>query len=63
MFSTFQFIGYSRKISNYPERTTLSDSTHMMRIVDFVVNGVWTLRIDGEYFIQKEFTLKICINP
>ena len=43
----FLFTGYSRRTSNYPERITLSDLTHMMSMVDLVAIGVETPRIDS----------------
>ena len=40
MFQIFLFVGYSRKTSNYPNRITLFDSTHMMSMVDPMAIGV-----------------------
>ena len=57
------FIGYSRGTSNYLERITLSDPTHMMSMADHVVIGVETLRIDSWCSLEKEFTKLICMNP
>ena len=56
-------MGYSRGISNYPERTTLSDQTHMMRMADLVTNSVETLRIDSGYSLEKEFIELIHMKP
>ena len=56
-------MGYSRRASNYPERITLSNPTHMMSIADHVVIGVVTLRIDSGCSLEKEFTELIRINP
>ena len=49
--------------SNYLERITLSDLTHMMSIVDPVAIGVKTLRIKSKCSLEKEFTELIRINP
>ena len=49
-------MGYSRRTSNYPERITLSNTTHIMSIVDPIVIGVETLRIDRGRSLEKEFT-------
>ena len=38
-------MGYSRKTSNYLERITLSNPTHVMSMADPVAIGVETLRI------------------
>ena len=52
---------YSRRTSNYPERIDLSDSTHMMRMIDLVSICVETLRIDSGCTLKKEFTkLTLC---
>ena len=56
-------MGYSRRTSNYLERITLSNPTHMMRMVDPIVMGVETLRIDNGCSLEKEFTELICMNP
>ena len=40
-------MGYSRRKSNYLERITLSNLTHMMSIANHVAIGIDTLRIDG----------------
>ena len=50
-------------ILNYPERITLSDSTHIMTMVDLVAIGVERLKIDSGCALEKEFTELICINP
>ena len=42
-------MGYSGRSSNYVERITLYDLTHIMIIADPVVTGVNTLRIDSVY--------------
>ena len=47
-------MGYSRGTSNYLERITLSNPSHMMSIDDLVAIGVETLRIDGGYSLEKE---------
>ena len=56
-------MGYSRRISNYLERITLSDPTHMMSMTDPVAISVETLKIDSEYSLEKEFTELIRMNP
>ena len=53
---------YSRRASSYLERTTLSDLTHIMSMVDLVAFGVETLRIDNWCCLEKEFTDLICMN-
>ena len=53
----------SRRTSNYLESIALSDSTHMMSMVDLVVIDVETLRIDSRSFLEKEFTELIRMNP
>ena len=40
--------------SNYPERITLSDLTHMMSMTDHLAIGVETLRIDSGCSLEKE---------
>ena len=54
---------YLRDESNYPERITLSDPTHMMSMIDPIAIDVETLRIDSGCFLEKELTELICINP
>ena len=56
-------MGYSRGISNYLERITLSNPTHMISMADHVAIGVETLRIDSGYFLEKEFIELTHINP
>ena len=63
MFRTFLYVGYSRRTSNYVERITLSDPTHLMSLVDPIVVGVEALRIDSGCSLEKEFTELIYINP
>ena len=62
MFQIFIFMGYLRT-SNYLKRIALSNSTHMMNMVDLVANGVETPRIDSGCSLEKEFTKLICMNP
>ena len=57
MFKIFLFVRYSRRTSNYPERITLSDPTHMMSMADLLAIGVETLRIDSGCSLEKEFTI------
>ena len=56
-------MGYSRRTSNYPERITLSNPTHMMSMTDPIANGVETLRIDSGCSLEKQFTELIHMNP
>ena len=56
-------MGYSRRTSNYPERITLSDLSHMMSMADPIAIGVETLRIDSGCTLEKEFTELIRMNP
>ena len=54
---------YLRKTSNYPERISLSNPSHMMSIADLIAIGVETLRIDSGCSLEKEFTELIHISP
>ena len=56
-------MGYLRRTSNYPEKITLSNPTHMMSMVDLIDIGVETLRIDSGCSLEKEFTELIRMNP
>ena len=56
-------MGYSRRTSNYQERITLSNTTHIMSMADPIAIGVETLRIDSGCSLEKEFTELICMNP
>ena len=56
-------MGYWRRTSNYPERITLSNLTHMMSMADLIAIGVETLRIDSGCSLDKEFTEVIRMNP
>ena len=56
-------MGYSRRTSNYLERITLSNPTHMMSEADPVAIGVVTLVIDNRSSLEKEFTELILMNP
>ena len=56
-------MGYSRRTLNYPKRITLSDSTHMMSMVDLVAISVETLKIDSGCSLEKEFIELIRMNP
>ena len=62
MFKTFLFVRYSKRTSNYLERITLSNPTHMMSMADPVAIDVETLKIDSGYSLEKEFTKLICLN-
>ena len=54
-------MGYSRRVSNYPERIALSNPTHMMSMVDPIAIRVEILRIDSGCSLEKEFTKLINI--
>ena len=56
-------MGHSRRISNNPERITLSNTTHMMSMAYPIAIGVETLRIDIGCSLDKEFTELIPMNP
>ena len=56
-------MGYLIRTSNYLERITLSNPTHMMSMADPIAIGVETLRIDSGCSLEKEFTELIRINP
>ena len=56
-------MGYLRRTSNYLERITLSNPTHIMNMTDPVAIGVETLRIDSGCSLEKEFTELIHMNP
>ena len=56
-------MGYLRRTSNYPERITLSNPSHMMIMVNPLAIGVETLRIDSGCSLEKEFTELIHMNP
>ena len=56
-------MGYSIRTSNYSERISLSNPTHMMSMVDPIAIGVETLRIDSRSSLEKEFIELIHMNP
>ena len=56
-------MGYSRRTSNYPQRITLSNPTHMMSMADPIAIGVETLRIDSGCSLEKKFTELIRMHP
>ena len=49
--------------SNYPERITLSNPTHMMSMTNPVAISVETLRIESGCSLEKEFIELILMNP
>ena len=51
-----------RRTSNYPERIALSNSIHMMSMVDLVAIVAKTLMIDSGCSLDKEFTELIYMN-
>ena len=53
---------YSRGTSNYLERITLSDPTHMMSMDDLVTIDVEIIRIDIGCSLEKEFIKFIRMN-
>ena len=53
----------SRRKSNYPERISLSDLTHIMSMTDPVAIDVEISKIDNECSLDKEFTELIRMNP
>ena len=55
-------MGYLRRTSNYQERITLSNPSHMMSMADPIAIGVETLRIDRGFSLKKEFTELIRMN-
>ena len=54
---------YLRRTSNYSERITLSNPTHMMSTANPITIGMETLRIDSGSYLEKEFTELIRMNP
>ena len=56
-------MGYSRRTSNYAERISLSDLTHMKSVDDPVAIGIETPMIDCGCSLNKELTRLICMNP
>ena len=56
-------MGYSIRTSNYPERITLSNPSHMMSMANPIAIGVETLRKDSGCSLEKEFTELIRMNP
>ena len=56
-------MGYLRRTSNYLERITLSNETHMMIVADLIATGVETLKIDSGCSLDKEFSEMICMHP
>ena len=53
----------SKGTSNYLERITLYDLTHMMSMTDPVAISVETLRIESGCSLEKEFIKFIRMNP
>ena len=43
-------------ILNYPERTTISNTTHMISTIDLIVVDVETPKIYNGCSLEKEFT-------
>ena len=52
-----------KRISKDMKRITIYNITHMMSMVDYVVIGVETPRIDSRLSLAKEFIELICTNP
>ena len=55
-------MGYSRKSSHYSKIITLSNTIHMMSMVDPITIDVETLRIDSGCSLEKDFIELVCIN-
>ena len=55
-------MGYSRRTSNYLERISLFNQSHMMSMADPIAIGVETVRIDSGCSLEKEFTELIHMN-
>ena len=55
-------MGYLRRTSNYLERKSLSDPTHMMSMADHVTISVETPRMDSGCLFEKELTELIHMN-
>ena len=56
-------MGYSRRTSNYAKRISLSDSTHMMSMVDPLAISVETLKIDSRFSLDNDFIELTGRNP
>ena len=56
-------MGYSIRTSNYLKRISLSDSTHMISMADFVVISIVISRINSRCSLEKEFTGLIYMDP
>ena len=56
-------MGYWIRISNYLKRITLSNSPHMMSMIERVAVSVEILRIDSRCSLEKEFTELTRMNP
>ena len=56
-------MGYLGKKSNYLERITLFDPTHMMSMANLMAISVKTSRTNSGCSLEKEFTELIHINP
>ena len=54
---------YSIRTSNYPKIIVLLDLTHMTSMIDLVAINMEILWIDSRYYLEKEFTELICMNP
>ena len=49
--------------SNYLERMTMSDSNHIINMIDPLVVLIGTPRIDSRCSLEKEFIQLISMNP
>ena len=54
---------YSSRTSNYPERISLSNPSHMMSMADPIAIGVEILKIDSGCSLEKEFAKLNRKNP
>ena len=62
MFQIFLFVGYLRRTSNYPERITLFNMTHMMSAADPEAICEEIPMIDSGRSLEKEFIELIHTN-
>ena len=54
---------YSIRTLNYPERSILSNQTHMMSMADLVTIDIEILKTNSGCSLEKEFTKLIHMNP
>ena len=56
-------MGYSRRTSNYLERITLSNVTHMIKMTNPVSISVETLMINCGCILENESNELSCMSP